>query len=103
MYSSGADNLDFATGGVNRLKLDANGDFRFLNRTHTYTITRTLPVTVNDVVDIGSFSTGIFAGGSAYRFTIVHGDSGTVISRMYELPTQFPVAGSSGWRICPYK
>ena len=68
------------------------------NNLFNYQLTRTVPTTVNNTVNIGTFSTVGSASASAMRFTVTVGASGFSQAKQYFITQQFGVqAGAGTW------
>ncbi|NTU46041.1 hypothetical protein HGA88_00245 [Candidatus Roizmanbacteria bacterium] len=67
-------------------KLDVNGDLK-INNMRTRTMTRTLPTTVNDEVDIGTFT--LTNGGGSFDISITVPSSGFSVAKEYLLPIKY--------------
>ncbi len=76
-------------------KLEVNGNIKAAN-IRTYGFTRTVPTTVNDAVDIGSFA--LTNGGAFFDISIVVPASGFSVSKYYSLPIKYSQTGGA-WNI----
>ncbi len=76
-------------------KLEVNGNIKATN-IRTYGLTRTVPTTLNDAVDIGSFA--LTNGGAFFDISIVVPASGFSVSKYYSLPIKYSQTGGA-WNI----
>ncbi|MBU6141754.1 hypothetical protein KGO95_01370 [Patescibacteria group bacterium] len=74
------------TNGVTRLTIDGSGDVKFTNA-NIIPLTRTLPLTVNNEVDIGSFA--FTDGGGSLRISVTVPSNGYSAAKQYILPIQY--------------
>ncbi|MEO8149474.1 MAG: hypothetical protein ABI723_17675, partial [Bacteroidia bacterium] len=79
-------------------KLEVNGNIK-ANNIRTYGLTRSVPVTVNDAVDIGSFAFSY--GGGYLDISIVVASSGFSVSKYYALPIKYAQTSNTWVTVTP--
>lgn len=88
-------NSGVTAGTYNNFVVDVKGRVTSATRTE-WRVSRTIPTTVNDCVDIGTLSVG--NGAHTYRISITNSDSGFSTAHVYDI-SSFYAATSGAWTI----
>jgi hypothetical protein len=86
------------TGTLTAAAITMSGDLRLAESRHI-SLTRSIPPTVGDTVDIGTFFGG--NGAQSFRISLVISDAGFSVTKLYDFAVQYDQAGASGggWRV----
>lgn len=96
--------MDLQVAGASKFKVTADGVVSFLGgldlgNLTPRSVTRTLPVTVNDTVDIGSFT--LTNGAATFDVSVTVASSGFSVSKNYSIPVQFNQTSGQWYSVMP--